>query len=83
MIAARVEDQQGNPVPGVLVSFTTTRGTVDPTSDISNDLGLATTNLSTTETATVTATSGGSATALNGTVVVTVPLLAATTAGTR
>jgi adhesin/invasin len=72
VIAARVEDQQGNPVPGVLVSFTTSRGTVNPTSDVSNDLGLSTTDLSTTETATVTATSGGSATSLNGTVVVTV-----------
>ena len=72
VIVARVEDQQGNPVPGVLVSFTTSRGTVTPTSDVSNDLGIATTDLSTTETATVTATSGGSATSLNGTVVVTV-----------
>lgn len=72
VIIARVEDQQGNPVPGVLVSFTTSRGSVDPTSDVSNDLGVSTTDLSTTETATVTATSGGSATSLNGTVVVTV-----------
>jgi len=73
VIVARVEDQQGNPVPGVLVSFTTTRGTLNPTSDITNDLGISTTDLSTTETATVTATSGGSATALSGTVIVTVP----------
>jgi adhesin/invasin len=71
-IVARVEDQQGNPVNNVLVSFTASRGTVNPTSDVTNDLGIATTDLSTTETATVTATSGGSATSLNGTVVVTV-----------
>jgi hypothetical protein len=73
-ITARVEDQQGNPVPSVLVSFSTSKGTVSPTSDSTNEQGVANTTLSTTETATVTATSGGSATALNGTVVVTVPV---------
>jgi adhesin/invasin len=71
-IRARVEDQQGNPVPSVLVSFSTSKGSVSPTSDLTSSQGLASTILSTTESATVTATSGGSATALNGTVVVTV-----------
>jgi hypothetical protein len=72
-IRARVEDQQGNAVPRVFVSFSTSKGSVNPTSDITSEQGLATTILSTTESATVTATSGGSATALNGTVTVTVP----------
>jgi len=71
-VRARVEDQQGNPVPQVLVSFSTSKGSVSPTSDITSTQGLASTILSTTDSATVSATSGGSATALNGTVVVTV-----------
>ena len=72
-VRARVEDQQGNAVPSVLVSFSTTKGSLNPTSDLSNEQGEATTVLSTTETATVTATSGGSATALTGSIVVIVP----------
>lgn len=72
LITARVEDQQGNPVQDVLVSFTTTRGTVAPSSDLSNQQGIATTTLSTTAEAVVTATSGGSASSLTGSVTVTV-----------
>ncbi len=49
------------------------KGSVKPTSDLTNDQGDGHDCLSTTETATVTATSGGSATALTGTVVVIVP----------
>jgi hypothetical protein len=60
-------------VPSVLVSFSTTKGSLNPTSDLSNEQGEATAVLSTTETATVTATSGGSATALTGSIVVIVP----------
>jgi adhesin/invasin len=71
-VSARVEDQQGNPVPQVLVSFSTSRGSLNPTSDLTSSQGRASTILSTTESATVTATSGGSATALSGTIVVTV-----------
>lgn len=71
-ISARVEDQQGNGLLGVPVSFSTTKGTLAATTVVSNDQGLALTTLTTTVDATVTASTGGSATALNGTVLVTV-----------
>lgn len=70
-ITARVEDQQGNGLLGVPVSFSTSKGTLSATVVLSNDQGLASTTLSTTQEATVTASTGGSATALNGTVIVT------------
>jgi hypothetical protein len=71
-IAARVEQQAGNPVPGVLVSFSATRGTVQPAAATTNADGYAYTILHTAADAVVTATSGGSTAALAGTVIVTV-----------
>jgi adhesin/invasin len=69
-ISARVEDQQGNGLLGVPVSFSTTKGTLSKTSVISSDQGIASTSLTTTQEATVTASTGGSTEALSGTVVV-------------
>jgi hypothetical protein len=70
-ISARVEDQQGNGLLGIPVSFSTTKGTLADTRVLSGADGVASTALSTTAEATVTATAGGAATALSGTVVVT------------
>jgi hypothetical protein len=70
-IAARVEDQQGNGVAGVPVSFSATKGSLSNPTALSTDLGVATTQLTTTAESTVTASAGGSATALSGTVLVT------------
>lgn len=58
-ITARVEDPFGNPLTGVPVTFTTTGGSVSPKSALSNDSGIATTVLTTTVAAEVTASSGG------------------------
>lgn len=58
-ITARVEDQQGNGLLGVPVSFSTTAGTLATTSVISGDGGTASTSLTTTAAATVTASAGG------------------------
>lgn len=58
-ISARVEDASGNPVTGVPVTFTTTAGTLSTQSALTNDSGFATTYLSTTTEAVVTASSGG------------------------
>ncbi len=58
-ISARVEDASGNPLTGVPVTFTTDAGTLSSTSVLTNDAGFATTFLSTTTAATVTASSGG------------------------
>jgi len=58
-ISARVEDANGNPLTGVPVTFTTTAGTLSTQSSLTNDSGFATTFLSTTAEATVTASSGG------------------------
>jgi hypothetical protein len=71
-ISARVEDQQGNAVSGIPVSFSTSSGTLSSTTVPTNELGFALTKLTTTTEATVTATTGGSATSLSGTVTVTV-----------
>jgi hypothetical protein len=72
VISARVEDQQGNGIQGVPVSFTATRGTLSNTSPVlSNGQGIATTSLTTNFDSTVTATAGGSVAALTGTVEVT------------
>jgi adhesin/invasin len=57
-VSARVEDDGGTGLPGVPVTFTTTAGTVNPTSTTTNDLGVATTQLSSTLNADVTATAG-------------------------
>lgn len=58
-ISARVEDVNGNPLFGVPVVFTTTAGTLSSSSGLTNDAGVATTQLSTTAAATVTASAGG------------------------
>jgi adhesin/invasin len=58
-ITARVEDVSGNPLLGVPVAFTTTSGTLSAVSSVTNEAGLATSELSTTAAATVTATAGG------------------------
>jgi hypothetical protein len=70
-IAVRVEDQQGNALPGIAVSFAASTGSVSPTTATSNDQGIASTTLTTTAESTVTATAGGTATSLTGTVTVT------------
>ena len=71
-VLARVEDQQGNGVGGILVSFSTSRGSLSDTSSISDAQGYAETTLTTDAETTVTATSGGAATALTGNVVITI-----------
>ncbi len=58
-ISARVEDVNGNPLTGVPVSFTTTSGTLSAASALTNDSGVATTSLSTSAEALVTASAGG------------------------
>lgn len=70
-VSAHVEDAQGNGLSGIPVSFSTTAGTLTPTSAISNDQGYATTTLTTIANATVTATTGGASAATTGTVDVT------------
>ena len=57
-ITARVEDTSGNPLSGVPVQFSTTRGTLSATSANTNASGIATVSLTTTVEATVTATAG-------------------------
>jgi hypothetical protein len=70
-IAARVSDQQGNGVIGVPVSFSTSAGTLSPTTATTDDKGVASTTLLTTAAATVTATTGGATATLSGTVAIT------------
>jgi hypothetical protein len=72
VIAARVEDVQGNGLAGLPVSFQTTRGTVAPSTATTDAGGLASTTLTTTEEASVTATTGGASAPLSQTVVVTI-----------
>jgi len=62
-LTATVLDKSGNPVSGVQVFFSTTEGTLKSGGGavITNSAGLATDVLTTTKTATVTATTGGSA----------------------
>jgi hypothetical protein len=71
-VAARVEDQQGNGVAGILVTFSTTSGSLTVTSGTTDADGYALTRLTTVADATVTATSGGAASALSGNVAVNV-----------
>lgn len=59
LITARVEDQQGNGLRGVLVSFSTSAGNLSETSAQTGEQGTATTTLTTTQAATVKATTGG------------------------
>jgi hypothetical protein len=58
-IVARVEDENGNALTGVPVTFSTDAGTLTPQSALTNEAGIATTFLSTNTAATVTASAGG------------------------
>jgi hypothetical protein len=58
-ISARVEDASGNPLFGVPVAFTTTAGTLSPVTALTDEGGFASTLLTTTARATVTASAGG------------------------
>src|SRR5262249_894232 len=58
VVTARVEDDGGTGLPGVPVTFTTTAGTLAPTSTSTDQNGIATTQLTSTVQADVTATSG-------------------------
>jgi PKD repeat protein len=58
-IIARVEDEDGNALAGVPVTFSTDAGTLTPHSAITNEAGIATTFLQTSTAATVTASAGG------------------------
>lgn len=70
-ISARVEEANGNGIAGIPVSFSTTRGTLSKPSAVTDDNGVATTVLSTTQEATVTANVGGSTWDLAGSITVT------------
>jgi hypothetical protein len=72
-ITARVEDQQGNGLAGVPVTFSTTAGTLAQTNVLSIEGGTASTTLQTSAAATVTASAGGGTSGtLSGTVAVTI-----------
>ena len=76
-ITASVGDQQGNPIPGVSVAFSTNQGTIGQTTAVTDANGNASTFLTTSATSTaptVTATAGAGTTGagLTGTVVLTV-----------
>ncbi len=70
-VVATVEDQEGNAIAGVPVTFSTTNGSLDKTTVVSDDSGNASTTLTTTAAATVTASSGGTTGTLSGTVAIT------------
>jgi adhesin/invasin len=71
-IRARVEDENGNGVPGVTVTFSTTAGSLASTGAVTNADGVATTTLTTPGAATVTASAGaGNLTATVGVTVST------------
>lgn len=57
-VSAVVFDSNRNPLPGVNVQFTTTTGTLSPTTANTDENGIARTQLTTTQTATVTAFAG-------------------------
>ena len=57
-VSARVEDEQGNGLLGVPVSFGTTAGTLTPTTATTDANGIARASLTTTAAATVTANAG-------------------------
>lgn len=57
-ITAKVEDASGNPLPGVTVQFSTTRGSLSSNTATTNDAGNAIVSLTTSVEATVTATAG-------------------------
>lgn len=66
-VSATVEDTSGNPLAGVAVQFSTSRGSVNPSTATTNAAGVATTTLTTSSEAIVTATVGSK----SGTVTVT------------
>ena len=70
-ITATVQDQQGNPIAGVPVTFSTSAGTLKTTSAVTDSFGNATTSLTTLAAATVTANAGGGT---SGTLTATVPV---------
>ncbi len=70
-ISARIEEANGNAIAGIPVTFSTTRGTLSNPSSVSNANGVATTVLTTTQEATVTANVGGASWDLAGTITVT------------
>ena len=70
-LTARVEDQQGNGLQGVPITFSTTAGTLANGSVISDKDGGATTTLTTTAAATVTARAGGTSATLSDTAAIT------------
>ncbi|HXG56064.1 MAG TPA: Ig-like domain-containing protein [Vicinamibacterales bacterium] len=57
-VQARVESENGAAIPGVPVSFTTTAGTLSPTSAVTDANGIARTTLTATTGARITATAG-------------------------
>ena len=57
-IEAKVETTAGNPVPGIPVTFTTTSGSVSPSTAVTDAAGIARTTLTATAEATVKATAG-------------------------
>jgi len=72
-VQALVEDDEGNPVSGVPVTFSTNAGALDAVNGITDSTGRATTTLTTSSTATVTVRAGSGAGTLTATVTVTVP----------
>lgn len=66
-ITANVQDQQGNGILGVPVSFSTTAGSLGATSAVTDNSGNAVTTLTTNAAATVTATAGGGSGGTGGT----------------
>ena len=71
-IIAQVQDQQGNGLLGVPVTFSTSAGSLATTSGITDATGSTQTTLTTTAAATVTASSGGATGTLSGTVAITI-----------
>lgn len=71
-VKAVVQDQQGNAIAGVPVTFSTTAGSLGFTTAVTDSSGFATTTISTSANATVTASAGGGTTGtLSGTAAIT------------
>ena len=66
-VTATVEDPSGNPLSGITVQFSTTRGTLSANTAVTNAAGIASVTLTTSGEATVTATAGSK----SGTVTIT------------
>jgi hypothetical protein len=58
-ISALVTDEGGSPVGGIPVTFSTDQGSLDPTTGTTDNSGVATTTLTTSATATISAAAGG------------------------